>query len=157
MVQNSDDVIWIRRTLVICLMTWIAIRVGQLIVVVCVAVLTLYSDMLPCQRKLRCIMVKRRRLPGCGGMALRAGLRVALRLVIWIGRAHIVGTMAIDTVHRQRGELIVDMAVLAQHCLMNACQGEFRVVVRKRCRSPARRCVTRYAVCFELRCSMVRG
>jgi hypothetical protein len=55
--------IWIRRTLEFRLMTGIAVRVSQLIVVIRVAVLTLSSSVLPRQRKLRRIVIKRSRPP----------------------------------------------------------------------------------------------
>ena len=47
MVQNSYDVIWIRRTLVLCLVTWITVRVGELVVVVRMTVLAAGSTVLP--------------------------------------------------------------------------------------------------------------
>lgn len=64
MVKHSYDVIWIRRTLVLCLVTWIAVRVGKLIVVVCMTVLAAGSTVLPGQCELCGIMVKCRGLPG---------------------------------------------------------------------------------------------
>jgi hypothetical protein len=49
--------------------------------------------------------------------------------MIWIGCIDKIGSMAVDTNHRQCGELIIDMTILAQDSLMNAGQRELRVVV----------------------------
>lgn len=57
--------------------------------------------------------------------------------MIWIGRAGVVGPMTVDTIHRQSGELIVDMTIFAQYRLVGTGQRELRVIVRERCRLPA--------------------
>jgi hypothetical protein len=101
-------------------------------------------------------VVERSRLPGGRGVALHAGLRIALRLMIRIGCAGIVRPMAVHTIHRESGKFTAGMAILAQHRFVCAGQWELRVVVRKRCRSPVRRRMTSHAVRFELRCYMVR-
>lgn len=119
----------IRRSLVLYLVAWIAIRIGQLVVVVRMTILALGGSVLPRQRKLRRIVVKRGRLPGGRGVTLHADLRITLRLVIWISGTDIVGTMAVDTVHGQSSELIVDMTILAQHRLVSTGQWKLCIVM----------------------------
>ena len=57
--------------------------------------------------------------------------------MIWVGRAGVVGPMAVDTIHRQSGELIADMTIFAQHRLVGTGQRELRVIMRERCWLPA--------------------
>jgi hypothetical protein len=129
MIQQRHDVIWICRSLVLHLVTWKAVRVDQLKVVVRMAVLALDCDVPPRQCELRCIMVKRSGPPGRRGVTLHACLWISLRLVIWIGRICKVGSMAIDTIHRQSCELIVDVTILAHDRLMCARQWKLRVIM----------------------------
>jgi hypothetical protein len=131
MVQSSNDMIRIRRTLVVSLVTGKAARIHQLIVVVCMTVLASGRTVFPGQRELRGIVIKRGGLPcGCR-VTLTASLRIAQRLVIRIGCTGILGTMTIEAIHRQTGELIVGMTILAQHGLVCAGQRKSRIVVRE--------------------------
>ena len=91
-------------------------------------------------------------------MTLRTGLRIAQSLMIGIGGIDEVCSMAVDTIHRKCGELVVHMAVLAQHRLVCPRQREFRVVMGERCRAPARRGMTCHAIRLKLRrCVIWRG
>jgi hypothetical protein len=126
MVQHSNDMIWINRLLIVRLMTGITVCEDELIVVVRVTFLALNGNMFPRQRKLRRCMVKRSRFPGIRGVTLRARLRIALSLVIWIGGTGIVSPMAIDAIHGQRGELVVDVTVFAENSFVRTGQRELR-------------------------------
>jgi hypothetical protein len=57
-IQHADHVIRIRRPLKIGLVAREAVRVLQCIVVVNVTLLTLRGEVLPCQREVRCVVVK---------------------------------------------------------------------------------------------------
>lgn len=130
-VQHSHDVIGIRRLLIISLVTRIAICIDQLIIVIRVAFLALSCGMLPRKCKLRCIVVKRSRFPSIRGVTLCAGLRIPLRLVVWVSCPNIICPMAIDAIHRQRGKLVVDVTNVTQNRLVRTSQWELCVVMGK--------------------------
>lgn len=135
-VQDSNDVVWIRRLLIVALVTRKTVRILQRVVVIDMAELTLSDGVLSNQRKIGGVVIEGSRLPGRGAVALCTKLRIAQGLVIWIARVRIVGSMAVNAIGCQSRVLIVHVAVFAYNSSMSACQREFRCVVIERSRGP---------------------
>ena len=130
----------------ICTVALVTRGICNLEVVVDVAGLALCRPVDSRQRKLRCGMVERRRLPRNGCMTHRAVLRKPSRLVIGIRGGHKIRLMARCTSRRKSRVLVVRMAVLARHRAMSPRQREFRVRVCKRRRAPDGRGMARPAI-----------
>lgn len=156
MTEAGRDVIRIRGTLKISLMTLIAIGVGELIVSVHMTRLTRCCQMPSVQSEFRRAVIERRRLPRCRGMALRTSLGERGRLMIRIQRSRVVCLMAIDAVRREACVSIVGVTISAEYCAVCPCQLKTSSVVVEGRWSPDTRCVTRLAEMAEIRCRMIR-
>ena len=141
----------IGRLLEIRLMAGVAICIDQLVVVVDVALHTLSGDVCPGQRKLRCVMIKRRGPPRRRRMALCACLRITKGYMIGIRRTCKVRSVTIHTICWKPGVLIVRVTVFACYSAMCTCQRKLcRVVIKGRW-SPDSRGVTSLALVRETR------
>ena len=75
--------------------------------------------------------------------------------MIRIGGAIIIVLVAEETLRGSSRVLTIDMAQVARHGLVGACQWEIGVVVIKRGRAPCSRRVAHSAVVRELVCQMI--
>jgi hypothetical protein len=98
MVEDSDDMVRIRRLLIVSLVAREAISVLQSVVVVDVAKLTLRRDVLSGQCKIRGVVVEGGRLPARRVVTLRAHLGISQRLMVWIPRICVLRAVTINTV-----------------------------------------------------------
>ncbi len=102
------------------------------------------------QRKTRGAVIERRRLPGAGRVAARAGLRKIRRRMIRIRRALKITLMARETVRRCAGELIVHMTLGAHHGEMRAGERKLRAVVVEIGWLPGIKRVANLAIAWEI-------
>jgi hypothetical protein len=97
-IQESNDVIGIRRLPIVGLVAREAICVLQCIVVVHVAQLTLSNRVLAGQREIRAVVVEGGRFPSRCRMALRTDLRIAHGEVIWSSHIRIICAVAVNAI-----------------------------------------------------------
>ena len=141
----------IQRALEVSLMAWIAAGVGQLVIVIHMALHTLRNAMLAGERELRRIVVERGRLPGDRRMTLGACLWISHRHVVRADSPCKVGLVAIDAGRREPRVLVVFVAVLASGRAMRTRQGELGCDMVECRRDPETRRVTGLALMTETR------
>ena len=104
---------WIVRVLIILQVTRDACRVGEVVVVIDVAIAALArrNRVLARQRESRFRVIELRRRPRRRAVADLAGLRESLLHVIWIGRVLVVLQVARDARRLRQVVVVVDMAI----------------------------------------------
>ena len=111
---------------IIRLVALVAIRIGDLVIPVHVAVQTRTRTMSAEQREIRIAMIERRRRPGGRGVASGAIVWKLVRRVVWIRGARIVGLMALIAIGIRNGIIAADMTIGTRPGLVRACQREVR-------------------------------
>ena len=150
---NVIGISWLGKLL---LVTLIAIGEGKLVVVVCMTRLALRACMPAGQRKPRRGVIKRCGSPPRCCVALHAvGAEIPLH-VVRVVRARKSGTMAIHTVRRGAGILIVLMALGARHCLMRTGQRKTTCAMIKTPAGPGICGVARLAIRRETHGCVIR-
>src|ERR1700757_3684423 len=119
-------------------MTGDATGLGQVVVVVGVALRALHAGMSPGQRKTRVVVIERRRRPACDGMTDLALLRESPLHVVGIRSPLIILQMAGDARGTSQIEVIAPVALGALQVRVSTCQREAHRVVIEACRLPSR-------------------
>jgi len=148
--EVPSDMVRIRSTIEIRCMTLIAISVCQLVVSIHMTCLALGSNVSPCQREVRCRMIK------CGGtpvnrrMTLHAVVTKVTGHVIRIRCAAKISCMALIAIVVHQLVVIVCVTILTLRCSMCAGQREVCCRMVKRGRIPVHGRVTLNAVMAEI-------
>ena len=155
MTEVAADMARIGRLLICRTVALIAIGIDQLVVAICVTVLTDRLDVCPSQRETSCAVIERGIRPVDGAVTLRTVVAVLAAHMVRIGCPLIISLMACVAAAIDNPIIARCVAGLTGGLKMRTGQWEMRCRVIKGCRQPCLGGVARLAIPTELGRNMI--